>query len=368
MIAVVLDTNAVHSDSWLTSEPGKKLLALAERGSCIVIYPQVVIDELCRQRREAAEHAHAQAAKGVSDMAKAGVDVARTAADLKASFRKIDADLDAAFGSVIARDGVTSEPVPNVAVAEILKRDLARKRPFMEVQVKQKPASVGFRDTLIWETVLAVMEPSRGYEKVLFVTADKGFLTEDSKSLHLDLLDDLDERYSDRDCVVSVKNIPHAIAEVESAAQAALVTLATNALYELVGKEISLQMVYGGDYDYPDFVNFTTPAVESGCISDIDQTSEFELADADDTVTVTADALIYIEGTVFKGDWYMDDTETVQILGELNDHYFETSTEVAVRVVVEIDKSETSPQVVSIVLEDQPSGPDASAPDELAVA
>lgn len=367
MIAVVLDTNAIHSDSWLTSEPGKKLLELAGGGSCVVVYPQVVIDELLRQRREAAEHAHTQAAKGISDMAKAGVDVTKTTADLKASFQKIDADLDAAFASVIARDGVTVEPVPNVRVAEILNRDLARKRPFMEVPVKQKPASVGFRDTLIWETVLAVVEPSQDYEKVLFVTADKGFLAEDSKSLHSDLLDDLDERYGDRDSVVSVKNVPHAITEVESAAaQAALVTLAANELYELVGKEISLQMVYGGEYDYPDFVKFTTPGVESGYITDIDQTSEFELASADGTTTVTADALIYIEGAVFKGDWHIDDAESLNIMGELNDHYFETSSEVAVRVVVELDTSETSPRVLRIALEDQPGEPDAPAPNESA--
>lgn len=365
MIAVVLDTNAVHSDPWLTSEPGKKLLELAERGSCVVVYPQVVIDELRRQRREAAALAHAQAAKGVSDMAKAGVDVAKTATDLKASFRRIDANLDATFASLIARNGVTSEPVPNVATAELLRRDLARKRPFMEVQVKQKPASVGFRDTLIWETLLAVMDPSRSHEKVLFVTADKGFLTDDSTSLHPNLLDDLDERYSNRNCVVSVKNVPHAIAEVESAAtQAALVTLATNTLYELVGMDISLQMVYGGDYDYPDFVKFDPPSIESGLISDIDQTSEFELAAADGTAALTADAIIYIEGALFKGDWYIEDKGSVEILGELNDHYLEASSEIAVRVVVELDTSKDSPRLVSIVLEDQPGEPDASAPDE----
>jgi len=365
MIAVVLDTNAVHSDPWLTSEPGKKLLELAERESCVVVYPQVVIDELRRQRREAAALAHAQAAKGVSDMAKAGVDVAKTTADLEASFQKIEADLDAAFETVIARDGVKSEPVPSVAVAEILKRDLARKRPFMEVQVTQKSASVGFRDALIWETALAVIEPSRGYEKVLFVTADKGFLTDDSKALHPDLLDDLGERYSDRNCMISVKNVFHAIAEVESVvAQATLVTLATNTLYELVGKDISMQRVYGGDYDYPEFVKFDPPSIESGVISDIDQTSEFELADADGTATLTADALIYIEGALFKGDWYIEDTESVEILGELNDHYLEASSEIAVRVVVELDTSEARPRLVSIVLEDQSGKPDTSAPDE----
>ncbi|WP_424446708.1 PIN domain-containing protein [Microbacterium sp. CH-015] len=353
MIAVVLDANSIHSDPWLAGDPGKKLLDLAAAGSCVVIYPEVVIDELLRQRREAAQRAHDQAAKGISDMGKAGIDVSQTSSDLEASFEKIGSDLDSAFQALLDRDGVRSEPVPNVPLEDIIERDLARRRPFKEVELGQKPVSVGFRDTVIWETVREVVDPARGYDRVLFVTADKGFLSDDSKSLHQDLLDDLDERGVDRSRVVSVKNVPHANSEVEeAAARAALVTAATNALYELVGEDISMQLVYGGDYDYPDFVRFGVPAMESGSISAIDQTSEFELTEAGATVTATADALLYIEGAVFKGDWFMDDGESVSISGELNDHYFEASSEVEVRVVVEMDTGEGSPQVLSIVLED----------------
>lgn len=287
-------------------------------------------------------------------MAKAGVDVTQTAAHLKASFEKIDTDLDTAFAAVLKRDNVAAAPVPDVAATEILKRDLARRRPFMEVEVKQKLASVGFRDTLIWETVLAVLELADDYEKVLFVTADKGFLSDDSKSLHQDLLNDLDERDIDRNRTGSVKNVPNAIAEVKAAvATAALVTAATEALYELADTDISQQLVYGGDYDYPDFVQFDVPAMETSFIRYIDQTTEFEFAEdqATGTVTATADALICIEGAVFKGDWFTDGGETMSLSGELNDHYFEASSEVSVRVVVELDTSGGSPEVLSIVLQ-----------------
>lgn len=363
MIAVVLDANSIHSDPWLAGAPGEKLLDLAAAGSCVVVYPQVVIDELLRQRREAARSAHEQAAKGISDMAKAGIDVSQTSSDLEASFERIGSDLDLAFQAVLDRDGVAAEPVPDVPLEDIIERDLARRRPFKEMDLGQKPVSVGFRDTVIWETVLEVLDAARGYDRVLFVTADKGFLSDDSKSLHEDLLNDLDERGVDRSRVVSVKNVPHANSEVEeAAARAALVTAATNALYELVGEDISMQLVYGGDYDYPDFVRFEVPAMESGSISAIDQTSEFELTDAGATVTATADALIYIEGAVYKGDWFMDDGDSVSISGELNDHYFEASSELEVRVVVDIDPGEGSPHVVRIVLED-PSAGQAEAGD-----
>ncbi|WP_341358933.1 PIN domain-containing protein [Georgenia sp. M64] len=358
MLAVVLDTNAVYSDPWLASAPGKKLLELAAHGSCVVVYPQVVIDELRRQRREAAEKAHRQAANGVSDMEKAGVEVTQTAAHLKASFEKIDLDLNTAFEAVLQLDNVVTAPVPDVAATEILKRDLARRRPFMEVEVGQKSASVGFRDTLIWETVLAVLEQDANYEKVLLATADKGFLSDDLKSLHEDLIDDLDGRHIDRKRAGSVKNVFNANAEVgEAAARAALVTAATDALYELAGEDISLQLVNSGDYDYPDFVQFEIPDMESASISYIDQTTAFEFAEdrSTRTVTATADALISIEGVVFKGDWLSDEGETMSLLGVLNDHYFEASSDVSVRVVVELDTSGDSPEVLSIVLQPGPA-------------
>jgi len=349
MFTIVLDSNAIHSDPWLTSIPGKKLIQMAEDGACVVVYPQVVVGELRRQRREAAERAYDQAAKGVGDMAKAGVDVSKTALDLTASFGMITINIDAAFDAVLAKGNIVAVPVPAVTVADLLERDLARRRPFMEIEVQQKKKSVGFRDVLIWETVLALLVPDSGHDRLMFVTADKGFLSDDSKALHEDLLQDLDDRSIARDRIVSVKNIPHAIAEVEADAHAALVTTATDALYSLVDKDISLHMVYGGDYDYPDFVKFTMPAVESGFISYIDQATEFEFIKRGEVVIGTSEAFLTIEGAVYKGDW---DTESVTIQGELNDHYFETSSEVEVRVLVEIDASGDKAELVSIVLLD----------------
>lgn len=62
MIAVVLDTNAIHSDPWLASDPAAKLLDRAASGSCVVVHHRIVIEELLRQRRKAAQRAHDQAA------------------------------------------------------------------------------------------------------------------------------------------------------------------------------------------------------------------------------------------------------------------------------------------------------------------
>jgi hypothetical protein len=352
MLAVVLDSNTIHSDPWLTGGPGTMLVRLAESKSCFVIIPEVVRDELRRQRREAAQESHAQAAKGIRAMAKAGVDVAETDAHLKTSFERIDADIDAAFATLFNREGVALEPTPHIDVTKIVERDLARRRPFQEITHNQKTKSLGFRDVVIWETVLSALDSARGNEKVLFVSSDKGFLSDDSKSLHPDLLRDLDERGIDRSRLVSIKNVLHATTAIKATAtQAAQVTAATDALYELVGQEVSEQLVYGGDYGYPDFVNFTVPEIEGAYISGIDQTSGFEISEGE-TLTATAEANVYLEGAVLKGDWYVDQGASIELGGELNKHYFDASSEVQVRVVVEMEMSGDRPEVVSIVLED----------------
>lgn len=350
MLALVLDTNAIHGDPWLASPPGAALLGLADSDACLIVLPEVVRDELHRQRREAARVSHAHAEKGIEAMAQAGVDVSKAKSQLHKAFKKIDADIDGAFGKLLGHKGVVIEPVPDVQVADILARDLARRRPFMEVAHKQNPASVGFRDTLIWETVLAILDPSRGHEKVLLVTADKGFLGDDS-TIHPDLLSDLDDRGIDHHRLANVKNVHHAVAVInQAAAQVALVTAATAALYELVGDEVGLQLLHGGDYGYPDFVKFPVPPLENVYISDIDQTSEFALSEDGDVTTAKADATIYLEGAIFKGDWFVDDGETVQLEGVLNDHYFEGSSTVDVHVVVEIDTGGTDHTVLAVML------------------
>lgn len=80
-------------------------------------------------------------------------------------------------------------------------------------------------------------DPTRGYDRLLFVAAGIGFLSGELKTLHPDLLDDLDELGVDHGRVVNVKSIRHTNFEIQEAANcAALVTAATNALHELVGE------------------------------------------------------------------------------------------------------------------------------------
>jgi len=76
-------------------------------------------------------------------------------------------------------------PIPEVSIQSLVDRDLARRRPFKENRV-------GFRDTLIWETImrLATTEECEG---IVFITENtKDFL--ENNRLHPHLVDDLTQR------------------------------------------------------------------------------------------------------------------------------------------------------------------------------
>lgn len=399
MLFVVLDTNALFRDPWMTRDAAPKLVDLAAAGACEIVYPQVVIDELRRQRVESARGAHEDAAASVQQMRAAGSDVTQTANDLSAAHDRIEADIDSTFHAVLARDGVHAAPVPKVPTSDLLRRDLGRRRPFLEIEQGKSKKSLGFRDVLIWESVIELLVGAELDDKVLFVTFDNGFLAEDKKSLHQDLMDDVDRLAIARNRISWSRSIVEAIAIVEAQVPASppvetmspveeapepkssasrpsmnpidvavnelkqmrspvakidLVKAATDALYDLMNESVSEQLIYGGDYGYPSFVKFSVPAIEDAAIAGIDQTTEFSFKEdpaSPDVIIATAVAVVTLEGGLYRGDWRSGDGE-VSIIGELNDHYLEASAEVEVRVVVQLDIEGGSVIPIDVVLED----------------
>lgn len=427
MLPVVLDTNAVHRDPWLTRDDAPKLVQLAACGACEIVYPRVVIRELTRQRIESAREAHGAAAHGVTQMGLAGIDIAQTSSLLEKAHDRIEADIDDAFVAMLAKTGIRSVPVPDVKTTDLLDRDLGRRRPFLEIEHNKKMKSLGFRDVLIWESVLKLLEASEPEDTVVFVTFDVGFIAEDRKSLHVDLLEDLDQRGIPRERVRLARGIPEAISLVEefltdtaadttagataedlfgeeslplveptvpdeptpsteepadpersqppveiavhelkrmsfAVPHSSLVRAATDALYDLVNEDISEQLSYGGDHQYPSFVKFTVPIPEGGTITGIDQTKEFSFEESEqspDVLVGTAEAVITLEGALYRGDWFIGEG-SVSITGQINDHYLDASAEVEVKVVVEINIEESGADVLGIVLEDVPALPRSS--------
>lgn len=365
MTLVVIDSNAVHRDPWMKNAPGQELLTHASRGDCRVVFPQVVLDELLRQQHDWVTDNRAAVTKVVDRMRGNPIDVSNTAKELKRSFDGLSMQINKSFVALRARPGVEVAPIPAARdlTARLVARDLARKQPFLEVG--SEGWSAGYRDAVIWETVLECLGWLEDDEKLIFVTADQGFLADDKKSLHADLLDDLDSRKVTHDRVVSAQTTARALAEVRAVVEHAaktreMVEVATNELFSLDGKDVSMQMVYGGDYGYPDFVRFEMPSLESAVIAAIDQNTSWVFdEEVDGVVSGTSEVVLSMQGAVEKSAWFQDDSAEYEVYDDLNDWYFEVGATIFARAVVEIDVSDGPGQyrVTSMVLEDAPQDP-----------
>lgn len=347
-------------------------MALASEGYCAIVYTQVVIEELRRQQRERLEKLQADAHHLTKTLFHEGESMQSITAQLDGALGSLESKNEADFEKLFSQAGVIREPVPVDATERLVGRDIGRRRPFLEVGDDR--VSAGFRDAVIWESLLALVTAERGFDKVLFVTQDRGFLAK-SGGLHQDLLDDLNSIAAGPDRVVVVKTVFEAVGRVralieataEAADEALLTSTATDALLGLVDKSVSIEMVHGGEYDYPSFVQFATGPLEDATIDDIEQQTDF-VFDRDgrgDTVTATAEARVYLSGFVFKSDWYADE-DSVSIIEDWNDHYFHASNEVVVEAVVEIDVSGPTPEAISVELRDfvVDQSDDLSAPHE----
>ena len=362
MITVVPDTNALFGHEWLTTTLGRSLVDLAVAGKCQVVLPQVVVDELDRQHGKTLRSKRDKAKGALSEVSD---DINATAID--AAFDSLSAKSIAARDALFAATGVSVAPVPEGTIRALLDRDLAVRRPFMEANGGKK--AYGFRDAVIWETVLDFLGRDDAMDAVYFLTEDKGFLDEQQpKALHQHLLEDLDTHGIDRKRV-SIDSLTNVVAAVRAAAAEAearaaearaastptdgqahdiarllrgyafdasrlteLVRAATGALDKLVGEPMDEELAYGGNYDRPSWVQFDVPWIgESLSIYGYDIESEFEFDPPDgDIVTGRADVVLAIEA----GDVFGD------------------SDEVRARLVVEIDMEDPERLLVTnIVLE-----------------
>lgn len=193
-VLVILDTNALFDDPGFERPAVGKLLALARRKLVDVAVPQVVLLELERQRRTAIQNKLDQlkaAPKkiegalrqlGVSSE-EAGIAVPNPPA---ISFDTLLKRYNQRVAEAIAENNIDILPLPDVTHEELLARDLASKKPF-DLNGK------GYRDALIWETVLRRYSQLDYEDHLFLVTDDSNFGEGEGEGLDAGLLAELPE-------------------------------------------------------------------------------------------------------------------------------------------------------------------------------
>ncbi len=192
---VVLDTTVLHQDLLLQSRPSQRLLLAAARGWFTVCIPEVVLSEARRHYELAHEKLRTQLSAVAIAANRLGVltDQVPAVADCEAAGRQYDRDIRARLD----RSRITVGPLPNVPHQAILERDLARRKPF-------KSDGSGYRDTVLWLTVLSVAAQASPDGQVAFISANSSDFADSEvpRMVHADLRQDLIDADLSEDAVL----------------------------------------------------------------------------------------------------------------------------------------------------------------------
>lgn len=148
---IVIDTNIIYGDFFLKNAQIISLCGTASRCGIEVYIPEVVVDEIINQYREKL----VEICPKVNDCIRGIVQIAPQYA-FNNPFTDTEKDkllkeYELYLHNRINDLGIKIIPYPQISHKDVVKRDLARKRPFQN-------SGKGYRDALIWESVLDIME------------------------------------------------------------------------------------------------------------------------------------------------------------------------------------------------------------------
>jgi hypothetical protein len=212
---VVLDSSVITERDWhLASAAASALLSAARRAQLQLVVPEVVVREVSTKLRERERDTLRKVNDSRAALRKLQASFsqdARSADDYHLVGDKIEADLRRRLE--IAHVEIT--PLPEVSHSDLVDRALARRRPF------DKQGRKGYRDALIWQTVLDGANANT--VTVFGANNPEDFADERDKSkLHPDLVEDLSARGLGASAVVLADSLDAVVRRVLEPARALL--------------------------------------------------------------------------------------------------------------------------------------------------
>ncbi|ERJ64508.1 PIN domain-containing protein [Porphyromonas gingivalis] len=340
---VILDTNIIFSDFHLKGARIKNLCESVKSTGDTVHIPEVVVDESINKYREKTRGCKLKIDRGISDFKRlTGKDVEDN--PISDEFILKESEKYArSFKKQLQELGIKIIPYPSISHQELVKRDLARKKPFQET-------GKGYRDALIWESVKSICEKSLSLfenPKIIFVNKNHKDFCEEGL-LHPDLKEDLVNNGINEDYVRVIEDIDIFIKEYIKPKQKILKNIQEelnankqyNGIY--LNTEINnriTEFLLHREFDYeesPFRQEFENPSVvginePSFTVMEVRQISEEEFF-----VEVKIDVDCEFNFFIFKSDaMCMDEDELPYIWdSDWNKHYMAASKTIPIKLKV----------------------------------
>lgn len=334
---VVLDTNVFWNKFRFQDASMRILIEHVRTAGFSLVVPEVVVLETVNQVREK-----------ISAAAKANNDRIQklrreTGASIASLISEDDIDREVAkydqFLRNLLREAAADVPmIPNVSHEAIVRRDLLRQKPF-------SASGKGYRDALIWETILGVAKTRP--ESIAFVSSNTDDFADDAKeNLHPDLVADLTSAGLPADKVtlflslasfVKSALIPNLPSPVQTIAKFMQVAHPTFNLGDALCEEFSTQLL-GYELEHyqlgkpSEFESITISLVEHAY--DVEIHDERELPSSERVLEVTAKVECEFDTFIFKPDlWCMGEDEAPFVWdSDWNDHYAAASFSGTIKV------------------------------------
>ncbi|MGF9663156.1 PIN domain-containing protein [Arthrobacter crystallopoietes] len=365
---VIVDANALHGLKAFSKPDVKTVLTLAKTNLARVIVPEVVVHELSRQGAKEFNDRYSSlrnAVKGfndtIGDVQTIGLPVAPTEAKGDGPSPMNRAAFFDAMIAFLHNHNVETPSYPDLAVADLLARDLDYRKPFTD-------GGKGFRDALIWETIRKLCNALTSPDTpVVFATKNyTDFCTGKGKSLHSQLRGEIDQNQP-FDVVedlagllahIEIKPLADSLRVFDQTFTAKrLEGLVDDALAALDGQELERTIgVYEGDgYTAIPVDTALSDTAFDGIVPENDTITHevFRTGDEDEmTIRVTVDAECSIEGFIDKTDYYAHGTDSYSYSEDWNFHVMRASETCRMRFILSGDFTDATIDTVKLTVDE----------------
>jgi len=179
---VILDTNCIGLDAPLGGNAQRLLVDAAERGQLVLVIPELVVSELMNVWGERADERLNELRASAKGLASQGIEV--DPLDPKAIETRRE-EVEQELRLVLSRENFLCPAFPEASHEQVVQRALDRRQPF------DAGGKDGYRDALLWETVL---ELAAAHDVILVSNDRRAYAGKDKDALSSALVDEARER------------------------------------------------------------------------------------------------------------------------------------------------------------------------------
>lgn len=326
---IVFDTNILYDDFFLKRAQIVDICETARQYNIEVYIPEVVYDEIINQYGEKIDEIEKEIDSSVRKVRSISTTLSLENIINGVTKKQLLDEYPSILDKRLEELDIKILPYPSTSHKDIVARDLKRRRPFQK-------SGKGYRDALIWETILSIADDNGENPDVIFINKNTHDFFEKNE-LHQDLKEDLRKKGLSAECFIIYETLRDAIDNhirpLQERFQALLKTYSGCSTIEKVdinkylseSIETDIEMIINSEDSYLLGIKsyIENPAVLN--IEDVKATIKdiHHISAAQIIVDVEADVLVNLEGYLFKGDYPLLSDEDIPTIidSDWNRHY-----------------------------------------------